>query len=307
MIINKTGEILSGLFMIGTTAMPVYLLDGKNPAVFDAGLAFLGGLYAKAIKGALGARPLQYCFLTHSHFDHCGSVSVLKSHFPSLCVLASQKAKSVMDRPNAIELMRQLTQAAFQEAARQDLDPFGVSQFEPFAVDRVLKEGDIIETSDGMQIEVLETPGHTWDTLSYYIPKKRILFCSEAAGMPDHTGYIVSDCLVDYDRYFESMLRLSRLDVEILCLGHSFVYTGKDVKMHFRQSIDECQAFLHLVESSLAKAGGDVQTAIKLVKKVEYDQKKGPKQLEAAYSLNLEARVKAIQKRMQNQDNSPLS
>ncbi len=44
MIIKNTGKIIDGLYMMGTPAMPVYLLDGEKPAIFDAGLAFLGNI-----------------------------------------------------------------------------------------------------------------------------------------------------------------------------------------------------------------------------------------------------------------------
>jgi hypothetical protein len=57
---------------------------------------------------------------------------------------------------------------------------------------------------------------------------------------------------------------------------------------------------LQQAEHFLQQADGDVQKAMQMKKKVEYDNRKGPKQVEAAYLLNLEARVKAIQKRMQN-------
>jgi glyoxylase-like metal-dependent hydrolase (beta-lactamase superfamily II) len=128
MIIIGTGKISHDLYMLANNAIPVYLLDGDKPALFDAGLAFLGDIYVQAIKEILGSRTPAYCFLTHSHFDHCGSVSVL--------------------------------------------------------------------------------------------------MCSEAAGVPDQTGDIISDFLVDYDRYVESMGRLKNLDVEVLCLGHRFAFTG---------------------------------------------------------------------------------
>ena len=45
MIIKNTGKIIDDLYMVGTPAMPIYLLDGEKPAVFDAGLAFLGKIY----------------------------------------------------------------------------------------------------------------------------------------------------------------------------------------------------------------------------------------------------------------------
>jgi glyoxylase-like metal-dependent hydrolase (beta-lactamase superfamily II) len=55
--------------MLGPPAMPVYLLDGEKPAIFDAGLAFLGKIYVDGIRQILGHRNLQYCFLTHSHLN----------------------------------------------------------------------------------------------------------------------------------------------------------------------------------------------------------------------------------------------
>ncbi len=111
MIIKNTGKIIDGLYMMGTPAMPVYLLDGEKPAIFDAGLTFLGNIYTDGIRKIIGNRDLQYCFLTHSHFDHCGSVSILKKNFPGLKVVASEKAKNVLGPPNTIELIRNLTQA----------------------------------------------------------------------------------------------------------------------------------------------------------------------------------------------------
>jgi len=50
MIINRTGKIIDDLYMVGHPAMPVYLLDGEKPAIFDAGLAFLGNLYTDEIR-----------------------------------------------------------------------------------------------------------------------------------------------------------------------------------------------------------------------------------------------------------------
>ena len=56
MIIKETGKIIEGLYMVGPPAMPVYLLDGAKPAIFDAGLAFLGKIYAAGIRQILGRR-----------------------------------------------------------------------------------------------------------------------------------------------------------------------------------------------------------------------------------------------------------
>jgi glyoxylase-like metal-dependent hydrolase (beta-lactamase superfamily II) len=300
MIFKNTGKIIDDLYMVGTPAMPVYLVDGEKPAIFDAGLAFLGKIYADGIRQILGRRNLQYCFLTHSHFDHCGSVSVLKKEFPGLKVVASEKAKNVLGRPNALVLIRKLTLASEPLAKSIGIELAEFERFEPFEVDVTLKDGEFVELSRDLTVQVLETPGHTRDCLSYFIPQKKMLFCSEAAGVPDETGYIVSEALVDFDQYYESMRRLSEVEYEVLCLGHRQALNGQDANNYFQKSMTQCRDFLNLVETSLIEKGGDVQKVIALIKAIEYDPIQGPKQIEPAYLLNLEAKVKVIKKRLEN-------
>ncbi len=300
MIFNNTGKIIDDLYMVGTPAMPVYLVDGEKPAIFDAGLAFLGKIYADGIRQILGRRNLQYCFLTHSHFDHCGSVSVLKKEFPGLKVVASEKAKNVLGRPNALVLIRKLTRASEPLAKSIGIELAEFERFEPFEVDVTLKDGEFVELSRDLTVQVLETPGHTRDCLSYFIPQKKVLFCSEAAGVPDETGYIVSEALVDFDQYYESMRRLSEVEYEVLCLGHRQALNGQDANNYFQKSMTQCRDFLNLVETSLIEKGGDVQKVIAQIKAIEYDPIQGPKQIEPAYLLNLEAKVKVIKKRLEN-------
>ena len=300
MIFNRIGKIIDDLYMVGHPAMPVYLLDGQKPAIFDAGLTFLGNLYTDEIRQIIGKRDLHYCFLSHSHFDHCGSVSVFKKNFPGLKVVASEKAKKVFGRPNAIKLMQNLTRAAEQLAKPIGIELTEFERFEPFEVDLTVKNGDLLELSPNLTVQVIETPGHTRDSLSYFIARNKVLLCSEAAGIPDATGYIVSEALVDFDQYYESLSRISQLDYEVLCLGHRQALIGQDAKNYFQKSMVDCRHFLNLVETSLTEEGGDVQKVIARVKASEYDPVQGPKQIEPAYLLNLEAKVKVIKKRQEN-------
>ncbi len=298
MIINKTGQIIEDFYSIGHPAIPVFLMDGVCPLIFDAGITFLGEIYAKEIKKILGSRQVEYLFLTHAHFDHCGSVSILKKHFPLMKVITSKKAKDILGRPNAIKLIKALNQASEEVVGDIEIDFASSGEFEPFEIDKTVKDGDIFKISNGLNIRIIETPGHTSDCLSFYIQEKKILISSEAAGQPDLTGYIVSDCLLDYDQYFSSMKRLSLLDIEILCPGHLFVYTGDDAKKFLRESMLECEKFRKLVELCLDEEDGDLDRVKIRIKKMEYDGNDGPKQPEPAYLLNLEARIKAVAKKM---------
>ncbi|MFH0994787.1 MAG: MBL fold metallo-hydrolase [Pseudomonadota bacterium] len=297
MIIQETGRVIDNLYMLGNPDIPVYLLDGEYPAIIDAGFSFLGHHYATAISEVLGNRTPAYCLLTHSHFDHCGSVSVLKSYFPEMKIIASEQAKATLIRPNAIELIRELNRASVNMVRRNGFSGDATTEFTPFEIDLTVKEGDQLKISPDRTLQVIETPGHTRDCLSYYVPQIKALICSEAAGIEDPTGYIVSECLFDYDQYVNSMKKLELLDADAICLAHRYAFTGADARSYIPRSLKYCDEFRNLVETYLSAEHGDIPRVMTRIKAVEYDVKQEPKQPEPAYLLNLEARIKAVGKR----------
>lgn len=298
MVVDQIGKITDGVHMLGHRAVPVFLVEGDRPALFDAGLAFFGPEYARQIRQVLGDRQPAWCFLTHSHFDHCGAVAYLKAQFPRMKVVCSKKAAGVFGRASAISLISDLNRFAAGMAVDFGVDPGG-AHFEPFSVDEEAGEGDRFEISPGFSVHVMETPGHTWDFLSYYVPRRKLLVSSEALGTPDETGYIVTDCLVDYDVHYHSMERLAALDVEILCLGHIYSCTGTDARRHMAASLTQSRSFKEMVQQFLEEENGDVPSVMKRVKAHEWDGKTGFRQPEPAYVLNLEARINTVLRKWQ--------
>ena len=212
MIFSQTGKICDDFFVVGHPAVPVYLLDGPQPVIFDAGFTLLGELYTTEIEKILGSRAPAFCFLTHVHFDHCGAVAAFKRRYPRMKVVASHKAGEILKRPSAVERIRYLNLAAEVLVKQIGVNGTPGAHFEPFDIDRYVQEGDRVEIAAGCCVEVIASPGHTWDCLSYRISDKNILLSSEAAGQPDQTGYIVTDCLADYDCYLSVVAAAQSLD-----------------------------------------------------------------------------------------------
>ena len=297
MIISQTGQIADGFYVLGHPAIPVFLLDGEQPTIIDAGFSFLGHLYAREISKVLGNRHPARCLLTHSHFDHCGSVSTLAAYFPDMQVMASERARDILVRPHAISLIHELNQVARNTAQYIDAAAEDLPEFSPFGIDCIIKEGDILNVSSGRTIQVLETPGHTRDSLSYYIPEIKALLCAESCGIMDSTGHIFSECLVDYDQYLASIHKLSLLNVDIVCQAHWFVFTDQDAVDFVSRSQTSCDEFRDWVEHLLSEENGDISRVMARIKTVEYDGKTDHVQPEPAYLLNLEARIKAVGRR----------
>jgi glyoxylase-like metal-dependent hydrolase (beta-lactamase superfamily II) len=299
MRINQTGKIVDGFFALGNSGVPVYLLDGSVPVLFDAGFTAFARAYEKDIKNTLGGRLPAYLFLTHAHFDHVGAAGYLKSVWPEMQICGSERAGEILARSGAVELIRELNEEAGQLIRTWGVDSVYEGPFEPFELDMILSPDDTFDLGKEYTLRALSTPGHTWDFMSYWVPEKKILVASEAVGTDDGTGHIVTEFLVDYDAYCSSMKRLAQLDPQVLCLGHRVILTGPDARRHIRNSLKQASSYVSMVERVLLDEKGDIERTVKRIKAEEWDPRPLPKQPEPAYLLNTRARVKNIRERMQ--------
>ncbi len=295
MIVRDAGEVISGFHVIGTSWSPVFLLDGPRPAFFEGGVAFASRLYLHSIKPVLNGRVPEWIFLTHVHWDHCGAVGALRDAYPSCRIGASKRAAEIMRRPKAVQLMTELNQESKKSVAEvPQIDPGAIHdlRFQPFEVDEVLEDGRIIPLGPDLSVRVIATPGHTKDHLSYFVPEKGILICSEASGSLDAMGQIIVEFLVDYDGYLASLKRLAALDIEVLCRGHLGVLVGRrEVRQFFEQSIRETERFKDHVIALLKEEGGAAESVVRRIKAEMWDINPGPKLPETPYLINLRTQV----------------
>ncbi|OPY70289.1 MAG: hydroxyacylglutathione hydrolase [Syntrophorhabdus sp. PtaU1.Bin002] len=301
MVFNKTGLIRDDLYVTGLAWSPVYLLAAREPILFEAGFHCVGPMYEEAIRNVVGGRIPKILFLTHVHWDHCGATAYLKKAFLGLRVAGSGRSAAIIKRPNAQTLIKRLSRNVIPLVAGID----GINEdklinypFESFEFDIIVEDGQVIELENGLTVKVIATPGHTRDLISYYIPERRILIATEAGGVRDQAGQIITEFLVDYDMYVASLKRLAALDVDIFCQGHHFVFVGDDVGSFFARSLKAAEEFRNDVEMLLDMEGGSVERVVQLIKAKQYDTNTGVKQSEQAYLLNLTARVTHLAERV---------
>lgn len=298
MIFAETGKLTDLFHVLGSKHFPTHLLIGPKPVLFEAGLSCLGPLYEKEVEKILKDAQPQLLFLTHAHFDHCGAAGFLQRSWPQLNIAASRPAADIIGRPNALDTIARLNAAATDWVEKAAPGLSAKVPFQPFCVDLILADGDRIELPDGLTVEVLETPGHTWDSLSFYIPEKKLLVAGEAVGCTTPTGFLSTEFLVDFDLYIQSIERLTRLKVDILCQSHHQVFTGENARTVLRRSIPAALEFKKRVETLLHEEHGQVEKVVARIKSEEYDTQPEPKQPEPAYLLNIHARVKSLAKNL---------
>ena len=292
MILEQTGKICDGFYSTGYHFMPAFLLASEIPVLFDAGVTAMGPRYLKDIKTYLGdADRLSYILLTHSHYDHCGACPFLRRKIQGLKIAASAHAAKVLEKPSAVELMRTLSNT-FEKVFEDIIENEDVS-FEPVVIDLILKDGDELDCGGGWKVRVIETPGHTKDSLSYYIPRIKTVIAGEAAGIFHNNG-INPQFSSSYSDYMASLEKLAALDMNILALGHRHILTGNDIGRYLRDSIETTVSFKKSIDGCLDRFNGDREKVVETIFGEIYDETVQMQQDKTSFLLNLRAQVRVV-------------
>jgi len=211
------------------------LLIGENyTALFDCGMAHCADSTIQNVKNALQGRPLDYLFITHTHYDHIGALPFFRKEWPLLRLVTSQKGADVLLKDTPRRVIRELSIVA----ANENNVKFDASYSDDaFHADDIVKDGDIIPLG-GFSVEILETPGHTRDTLSFFIPELEMLIASESSGflLPGDTVY--PTYLTSFNDAVSSIEKCRRMPYKLLSLPHQGIAPEKDVNGFFDKALE---------------------------------------------------------------------
>ena len=172
--------------------------------------------------------------LTHGHLDHSGGSRWFRDEL-GLKICASPATAAALESGDEAAI-------SLTAAKRAGGYPEHFSLM-PCPVDRVVQDGDTWEF-DGGRVEVLATPGHSHDMVSYLVrgPGHTSLFCGDTVF---HGGRIllseVYDC--DVPAYARSLRRLASIGADALFPGH-MMWTVRDAHVHLRKAAEPLERLL---------------------------------------------------------------
>jgi glyoxylase-like metal-dependent hydrolase (beta-lactamase superfamily II) len=268
------------------------ICNSSPPMLFDPGVSAFGPLYLRQLQAHVRSTDGLILALSHSHFDHCGAASYLIRKIPTARLAAHERAADVLQRPNAVELIKKLN-AEYEKKMAAELAGEDVT-FEALDDYFRLKDGSAIELDGGRVCRAYETLGHTRDSLTYYFPDSGLAFIGDAAGGLEH-GFIHSPYLVSYEDYMHSIDKIKQLKPRAICIPHSGILAGDgEVQRYLTEATAAATAYKDMIAGYLDKYKGDQQKVVERITAQEYDSQPVHLQNRRPFILNLTAKVSAV-------------
>ncbi len=226
-----------------------YLILGDKGAVVEPGSRNSSFVILKELKN-LKLDPLffRYVFVSHRHLDHSAGAPPLLKHLPRGVIAAHQYTVETLMNPSKIN-----------EAAKHFFGEYAepIEKVEEVERLKVLKDRDLIELGKGLEVEVVSTPGHTSDHLSFYERKNKFMFTGDSAGIFNGKTLSVIPTTFPpsfkYRGYVKSIEKMLEYELEIVAFAHFGAVKGKDAYLILEKSLEVVEEWRHVSEELKGK------------------------------------------------------
>ena len=217
-------KIIDNVYIVpDVIANPYIIVDADGLTLIDTGLP-RNEQTILAYVASLGksVRDVKRIILTHSDFDHVGSLAALQKLTGARTYASKIEADAIAaGKPSRIP---KIPMGSFMRRLRFILMRLFV-KVTPLQVDEILTEGQVLPVMGGLR--VVETPGHTPGHISLFAPAAGILFCGDSMVTYDNNIDDEPRPAATWDQTIAqaSIVRQSLLGAHIVCSGHGPVVT----------------------------------------------------------------------------------
>jgi glyoxylase-like metal-dependent hydrolase (beta-lactamase superfamily II) len=253
MRVRQPGKVRDGLWFLGREESCVYLLEGSETSMMvSGGMSYILPDLLDQLKAfKIDERRITKHLILHAHFDHVGVIPFLKRRNPDLQVYGSARAWDLLGSDKVIRTINQFSRGAANRMGRERVYESYDLDWDDKITGQTVFEGGVIGLGD-LSVRILETPGHSTCSITAHVPEMKALFASDGGGIP-YKDRIIASGNSNFTNYQESLERLKKLDVELVCADHYGYITGDDAKRFIGESMESARSQRALIEETYRK------------------------------------------------------
>lgn len=272
MRIRKPGKVCERIWFLGREESGVYLLEGDNSSmIVSGGLSYLLlEILEQFKKFAIDENRIQKILILHSHFDHVGIIPFLKRRHPKIEIYASQRAWEILQMDKAILTINEFSRNAARRMKKEDIYFHFDLEWKKDISGKTVQEGNRIDLG-GLEVSILEIPGHSSCCIAAYIPELQVLFPTDGGGIPFNQT-IISSGNSNFTKYQENLERMKKLEVQYYCADHYGYITGEEAQEFILKSIEMAKIFRSQMEE-VYRSTRDVEKTVQKLVSSFYEEK----------------------------------
>jgi len=238
MRIRKQGKVREGIWFLGREESGVYLLEGDRDAMLiSGGMSYIVPDILQQLKEfGRDENRIKKFLILHSHFDHVGIVPFFKRRLPAMEVYASQRAWDVLQMDKAVVTINEFGRSVARRMEKEEVYSTYDLEWRKDVSGTTVREGERIDLG-GVEVLILEIPGHSSCCIAAYVPGFKALFPTDGGGIPLGET-IVSSGNSNYTKYQQSLEKLRHLEVDFLCADHYGYVKGSEANAFISRSIE---------------------------------------------------------------------
>lgn len=272
MWIQKPQRINEHIEYLGSSDMSLYLIKGQEYMLVEGAMSYIVPAIIKQLEEReIERNKITRYLILHSHFDHCGAVPFFKRMLPAMQVVGSYRAKEIYQKEKAIKFIREVNALTIERLGMQKQAKEMNLDFDTLSIDEAVKEGDLIDLGEGVQVKIIDTPGHSSCSITAYLPSDKAMFPSDAGGIPNEKNEIFPAGNEDYILYQQTLKKLAQYPVEIMGLARCGVFSGEDASNYLARSLEASENFrLKIID--LMKEDDDLETGTREIGEYMYQR-----------------------------------
>src|SRR4030042_5739885 len=238
MRIRKPGKVHERIWFLGREESGVYLLEGDDGSMMvSGGMSYIvSDIIRQFEEFRIDESRIKKLLILHSHFDHVGIIPFFKRRNPEMEIYASERAWEILQMDKAILTINEFSRNVEKRMKREEVTSAYDLEWRNDVSCKTIREGDRIDLG-GLEVLILEIPGHSSCCIAAYIPKLKALFPTDGGGIPFDQP-IVTSGNSNYTKYQQSLERLKDLKVDYYCADHYGYVIEEEAREFISKSIE---------------------------------------------------------------------